>query len=647
MSTVDAISVKIGADVKEFERALSSATKKVAAWSSATAAAALAVTAAIVKSGLSSADALAKQASAADASVVSMQALHRAAGLAGVSTNEMTSATEKLNRALGLASDENSEAAKTLESLGLELEHVLSLDADERFAAISDSMTSMGMSSADAAVMLRSLGIQQASMINLMRAGGDAIRDSRTEIEKMGIALSDIDAKKIEAANDAMSELATASKGFSQHLAVQFSPLLEEISNQLKQQIIDYGGVDKAARQAFQNATTGAKHLLNAIHGLHVILKFSEAVANSLFVYATGGMKLLLDAARLVTVTIIKGFESSIKVINKAIAAFYDLRISLIEGRKNSVDFFDSVAKNGEKAANVLIRAINKIPKINIGEIESDGNAAEDLKNRLTGKQEKLEEDKLWSGFDETPFDLSALYDETPIDAFFEIFKERMENAAAEVEELLETTLYGDQFIDWIDGVIEAADLAAQGVIDANEKIKESNQSVIDDAKRGADRLKAISEMKKQNERNMLAFSQSQSKALFSLHKVNAIGTAVMEGWEAAVSSYKAGAKIGGPPVGAAFAAMSVAATASMIANIRSSSPSGGGGGSVSAPASMPAAASSSAPAARDAPSSAAGGTLTVQGIDPGSIFTGEFVAQLAEDLLDYQRKGGSVVFAA
>jgi TP901 family phage tail tape measure protein len=60
---------------------------------------------------------------------------------------------------------------------------------------------------------------------------------------------------------------------------------------------------------------------------------------------------------------------------------------------------------------------------------------------------------------------------------------------------------------------------------------------------------------------------------------------------------------------------------------------SSGGGGSVSQPAQQQAA-------------TPVGGTLTVQGISAGSLFTGEAVRELAEELIQYQKRGGTITIA-
>jgi len=89
---------------------------------------------------------------------------------------------------------------------------------------------------------------------------------------------------------------------------------------------------------------------------------------------------------------------------------------------------------------------------------------------------------------------------------------------------------------------------------------------------------------------NLSSLMNSKSRKLFEIGKVAAISSAVVSGIEAAVHSYKFGAQIGGPFVGAAFAATSAIATGVQIQAIdaqqfgggASSIPSVSGGSSAS-----------------------------------------------------------------
>ena len=78
---------------------------------------------------------------------------------------------------------------------------------------------------------------------------------------------------------------------------------------------------------------------------------------------------------------------------------------------------------------------------------------------------------------------------------------------------------------------------------------------------------------------NLSALMSTENRKLFEIGKVAAIASATISTYEAATDSFKFGAKIGGPPLGAAFAAPAVAAGLANISAIASTTMGGGGGG--------------------------------------------------------------------
>jgi quinol monooxygenase YgiN len=65
---------------------------------------------------------------------------------------------------------------------------------------------------------------------------------------------------------------------------------------------------------------------------------------------------------------------------------------------------------------------------------------------------------------------------------------------------------------------------------------------------------------------NLSSLMNTESRKLFEIGKAASIANAIVEGIEAVQSSYRFGARIGGPPLGAAFAASAAVAT---LANVR------------------------------------------------------------------------------
>jgi hypothetical protein len=133
---------------------------------------------------------------------------------------------------------------------------------------------------------------------------------------------------------------------------------------------------------------------------------------------------------------------------------------------------------------------------------------------------------------------------------------------------------------------------------------------------------------------DLSSLMNTESRKAFEVGKAAALANAVIAGYEAAVHSYNAGAKIGGPPVGAAFAAASIAATAGQISAINGTSFGGGSsGGGSSATASVNAAAEQVEPQNAQPEQN-----VFVKGIGKDDIFTG---AQLVDLLNNELINGG------
>src|SRR5699024_5916569 len=80
----------------------------------------------------------------------------------------------------------------------------------------------------------QNLGFKQGGAVQCFMQGGDAIRGAREEIEKYGLAVSEIDARRMEEANNALARLALISDGLRTRLTVALAPTLFEITTRLQ-----------------------------------------------------------------------------------------------------------------------------------------------------------------------------------------------------------------------------------------------------------------------------------------------------------------------------------------------------------------------------------------------------------------------------
>lgn len=129
---------------------------------------------------------------------------------------------------------------------------------------------------------------------------------------------------------------------------------------------------------------------------------------------------------------------------------------------------------------------------------------------------------------------------------------------------------------------------------------------------------------------NLSTLMSSQSKQAFKIGKAAAIANALVNAQEAIVGSYAAGARIGGPILGAAFAVTAAAATAVQIQNIRNTS--FGGGGSVSTGGAAPGPVN---PEQETQGQPEGGGTtqnISISGLNPGELVQADVIIDIIND---------------
>lgn len=189
-----------------------------------------AITANLVNSARHSIDEQTKLARALGGTVDGIRSLQLAASDSGV--EGMDASLMRLNRRLGAVEMEGGPALETVRRLNLDLERMRDMDVDEKLAYIADSIRDYGGSAQESARHLQQLGFEQQAAIELFRNGGDAIRDARREVHDYGLSLSQVDARKVEMANDAISRMKLAQEGIVQQLTAGLSPALVAMAEQ-------------------------------------------------------------------------------------------------------------------------------------------------------------------------------------------------------------------------------------------------------------------------------------------------------------------------------------------------------------------------------------------------------------------------------
>jgi hypothetical protein len=145
-------------------------------------------------------------------------------------------------------------------------------------------------------------------------------------------------------------------------------------------------------------------------------------------------------------------------------------------------------------------------------------------------------------------------------------------------------------------------------------------------------KLNAVSQMFS----NISSLMNTESKKMFEIGKAAAVAGAIVDGYAAIAGAYKVGAKIGGPVLGGVFAATAAVQTAVQVQNIAKQKI--GGAQSMGASGSF----SGGTPVTNTQPQGQGGTNVTVSGINPGDMFTGQ---QLIDTLRSVVGDGADMSF--
>jgi len=628
--------------------------KNITLLSAAAVGAGAGIVAGLVTSGLKAVDSQSKLAQALDGTIGGLRAAEMAAGDAGVATEEFYSAATRMNAALGDATKQAGPAYDALNNLGLSAEKLLSLDIDQRFAAIADAMARQNVSGAQAQDIMRDLGVRSADLSNLIRQGGDAFREQADEVDRLGLRLSMVDAAKVEMANDAMGIFGDVLTGVQDRLTVTAAPYLTVLSEKFREAAVESEGFKDITQSVIDGFIKGVGFAADAAHGLHVVLKGLQAIGYGLdaalvtglekiydgFVYlaegATWAVNKLIDGMNLLGADINNlppVTDSPLFASFRQMAQESRNNFSIVSGELSDLAmqempsekvkrYLDEVAKASTEAADKVVSARNTMTGA------AGGGGTVDTGDK--GQQDKFAKD------------MAAWIEQQ--NAQIEAIKQRyMTEEQLEAEHRETMNIIGEQFdASKFESEAQWRSIREQAEAEHLAKMTAMNQSAysgianIIASKWGSAAASTSGAFK-----SILGTMAVQSKKAFEISKAWAIADALISTFQGIAAGVRLGWPLGIPAV--AWAAANGFAQVSAIKN----QSFGGAGGAAASGNGTPATAPNPVGVGGATGSGGAGQgqTLTVAPIDPNAIFSGASVQQFGQRIYDYSKDGGKVIF--
>jgi len=250
----------------DIQAAATKAGKVVGATLATGAAAAVVGLTLLVKSQRDLIDTQAKSAQRLRTTYESLSVLGRAGELAGVGMDKIEVSAKALEQRLGQAIAGSKEQAAAFDRLGLSAQAVADMPLDQRLATINQALRDNVQASERAAVAGKIFGEEGATMMQMLDPA--TIAEAARQVELFGLNLSDVDAAKVEMANDAMSTFGLLSDGAAKQLTVELAPILKLIGDEFLRSAEEAGGMGNMVQSAVGKTVSALAFVADAADGV-------------------------------------------------------------------------------------------------------------------------------------------------------------------------------------------------------------------------------------------------------------------------------------------------------------------------------------------------------------------------------------------
>lgn len=360
---VGAINVKVSADATGFNASMNKVGSKVAAtskrvrasantyakWGAVAATAALTVGAAMVKNQMKVLDALAKTSDALGVQQKQLQALQHVAELTGTGAAQLSVNLERMQRRIGEVARKGGQAAAALSEIGVSASEMIELPADQQLVRISQAMVGVTNSSIKASIAMDLFGRDGVRMLKMMeQLGQNGIAPTVAELEALGVSLSRLDTAKVEQANDALFRTKQVTDGVVNQIAIKLSPLITQMGEDFLNAAKEGEGFGSTIDSVMSKSAVVVGVFADALHNIKIIFK---------------GLEIAGKTMGLAVVKVMQGALLGVQM-------FIDKSISSIN---NLIDNINVISGAG----------ISSIERFELGAVQSFANLAESGKEQI------------------------------------------------------------------------------------------------------------------------------------------------------------------------------------------------------------------------------------------------------------------------
>jgi len=611
----------------------------------------------------------------------SLQAFRVASEESGVAQATLTTGVRTSQRAISESIRGLETYAVAFRQLNLDTEELARQSPEEAFRTIGAAIGNVDNQFQRAAISQQIFGRAGNELLNVFR-DISVLDDAAQFIDDFNLGLSRIEVQRVEAANDAFARVGTVLTNIGNQISVRVAPFLQAFSETLLDSVRNSDLLETSLDNAFDRLPGILGTIANLTQRINIAWTGTRL--------AVTGFALVVSEA---FIALDSGARTVGNVLLNSISAPFRLGIQAVEGFLGALSRIPGIgnvfSEAAEQAERFRVAIADPIPERQAGFLDDfSRNAAmqfvelQESYRRITS--EPLPSDQIDSFFNRFIERAEEIRNQGPISRItqgnfdFEglesgaleernrrqeqLEQERQQRELSRLQErfrliraenegqlALELEQERIQFEERQLVLDELAALEIERRAEINTEKEnleaEHQQRISDIIQRDMDRV-AAEERRQQQQRqqglssffgNLQSITQSGGERLFRISKAIEIAQALLAARESIVEAYKHGNRIGGPPVGAAFAAVAAAATAAQIAAIRSTSISSSGSASSQAGGAATPVAEQLVPQIADP---ITGQTRTANISVRGSVFSREQLLEITEGLSELFEDG-------
>lgn len=237
-------SMRIGSFAKRIGRA----TLRIAKIGATMTAVALGAVALFVRQSFKLIDSLAKAASKMGITTEALASMRHGATLAGMETEKFDKSLQKMLQSIGEVQMGVGEAKEAFKRMGLPIEKLAGMRPEEQFLKIRTALDGVRDNTLKVAYAADIFGARMG--VAILNMDPAKFAQATAEAHRFGAALSQVDARLVEQANDAIARMQLSLRGVANVIAVRVAPYVADVA----ERIANLGVTAQAAARTGTNA---------------------------------------------------------------------------------------------------------------------------------------------------------------------------------------------------------------------------------------------------------------------------------------------------------------------------------------------------------------------------------------------------------